>query len=107
MPFPASTQRGERIKVRLLDGRGDQVTTLRAAAALVPAGAEIGLFGNADRFDYEASVVEYYDVNRQADAERLAYAVGASGAKFRESAQETVDVTVIVGRAFTSNGFGR
>lgn len=103
VPFPAAASPGDRIKVRLLDGRGDRSLALGAAALLVPRGAEIGVFGNADRFDYARSVVEYYDVSRRGDAESLAAAMGSAEVILKEQVQESVDVTIIVGLDFSAN----
>ena len=100
VPFPAGAQPGDRIRVRLLDGVGNRATTLAAAAQLVPAGAEIALFGNASRYDYLATVVEYYDEHQRGAADTLAAALGVGRAQAVQAGQESVDVTVIIGRDF-------
>ena len=41
IPFPTSPEPGRRIRVRLLNGSGDEALTSEAARALVAAGAEI------------------------------------------------------------------
>jgi hypothetical protein len=102
VPFPTSARPGERVKVRLLDGLGDPARALDAASVLVPAGAEIAVYGNADRFDHESSSVEYYDAAQQANAEAMLAALGVGSVAFRETADASVDVTVIVGRDYRS-----
>jgi hypothetical protein len=104
VPFPRSGEPGDRIKVRLLDGLGDRQLALGASAVLVPAGAEVTLFGNADHFDYETTEVRYYNPARQADAAALAEALGAGEPVLQEDQTDTVDVTVIVGRDLGSGG---
>jgi hypothetical protein len=102
VPFPTSAHPGDRARVRLLDGVGDAARTLDAAALLVPAGAEITVYGNADRFDYAESVVEYFDVAQLANAQAMVTALGVGSVAFRERADASVDVTVIVGRDYRS-----
>ena len=104
VPFPRSGEPGDRVKVRLLDGLGDQQLALGASAVLVPAGSEVTLFGNADRFDYEATEVRYYNPARQPQAAALAEALGAGEPILQEDQTDTVDVTVIVGRDFGAGG---
>jgi hypothetical protein len=98
VPFPASAQPGDRVRVRLLDGLGDAGQALNVATLLVPAGAEISVFGNADRFDYSQSVVEYYDPAQRANAEVMASVLGLASATYNSSGDTSVDVNVIVGR---------
>jgi hypothetical protein len=100
VPFPSSGDPGDRVKVRLLDGRGDRAGALSAASALVPAGAAVTVFGNADRFTYDKTEVRYYNPARQNGARAMATAMGAGEPILQENQTDTVDVTVIVGRDF-------
>jgi hypothetical protein len=100
VPFPSAGQPGDRVKVRLLDGTGTQANALAAATLLVPAGAEVAIFGNAESFDHATTVVRYYDPAHRAGAEALATALGVGAPELQESQTDTVDVTVIVGRDF-------
>lgn len=102
VPFPSAGQPGDRVKVRLLDGTGDRVHALDAASVLVPAGAEIAIFGNAERFDHDTTVVRYYNPAHRAAAESMATALGVGTPELQEDQTDTVDVTVIVGRDFTA-----
>jgi hypothetical protein len=104
VPFPSSGQPGDRVKVRLLDGTGDRARSLAAAALLVPAGAEIAIFGTAEQLDHATTVVRYYNPARRAGAEALAAALGSAGPELQETQTDTVDVTVIVGRDFEGAG---
>jgi len=104
VPFPSAGVPGDRVKVRLLDGTGDRAQALTAASALVPAGAEIAIFGNAERFDHDTTVVRYYNPAHRAGAEALATALGVGPPELQEDQTDTVDVTVIVGRDFTAGG---
>ena len=98
VPFPTSAQPGDRVRVRLLNGLGDQGQALNVATLLVPAGAEITVFGNADRFDHATTRVEYYDPAQQANAEVLAAVLGLASATYSQTGETAVDVSVIVGR---------
>jgi hypothetical protein len=104
VPFPAAGDAGDRLKVRLLDGRGDRPGALAAAAVLVPAGAAVTVFGNADRFTYDKTEVRYYNSARQNGARAMAKAMGAGEPILQENQTDTVDVTVIVGRDFAPVG---
>ena len=104
VPFPSAGVPGDRVKVRLLDGTGDRAQALGAASVLVPAGAEIAIFGNAERFDHDTTVVRYYNAAHRAGAEALATALGVGPPELQEDQTDTVDVTVIVGRDFTAGG---
>lgn len=97
VPFPTSAQPGDRVRVRLLNGLGDPGQALNVASILVPAGAEITVFGNADRFDHATSTVLYYDPAQQANAEVLASVLGLASASYSQTGETAVDVTVIVG----------
>lgn len=104
VPFPSAGDTGDRLKVRLLDGRGDRPGALAAAAVLVPAGAAVTVFGNADRFTYDKTEVRYYNSARQNGARAMATAMGAGEPILQENQTDTVDVTVIVGRDFAPVG---
>jgi hypothetical protein len=97
VPFPTSARPGDRVRVRLLNGNGDAAATLALSARLVPAGAEIVVFGNADRFDLATTEVEYYVESERVDAEAMAAALGVASARFNPVGDATVDVGVIVG----------
>ncbi len=104
VPFPSAARPGDRIRVRLLNGIGDQTGALAASAKLVPAGAEITVFGNADRFDYANTMVEFFDETQRNHAVTLAVALGVASPVFNPIADGTVDVSVIVGKDFSSPG---
>jgi len=101
VPFPTSGLPGDRVKVRLLDGRADQAATLSAAVALVPAGAEVTVLGNADRFDYTATVLRYHDPELEPAVQGLAVAMGVGRIELDNQVEPgSVDVTVVVGQDF-------
>ena len=97
VPFPTSARPGDRVRVRLLNGNGDAAATLELSGRLVPAGAEIVVFGNAGRFDIATTEVEYYVESERADAEAMAAVLGVASARFNPVGDATVDVGVIVG----------
>jgi len=79
---------------------------LAAATLLVPAGAEVAIFGNAESFDHATTVVRYYNPAQRAGAEAMVAALGVGAPELQESQTDTVDVTVIVGRDFEAGGAG-
>lgn len=97
VPFPASGVPGDRARVRLLDGSGSRTGALGTAAVLVPAGAEISIFGNADRFDYARTEVRYHEPARQPQAAALAAVLGTDQVILEPREQEPVDVTIVIG----------
>lgn len=104
VPFPSAARPGDRVRVRLLDGVGDQPAALSVSAKLVPAGAEITVFGNADRFDYDKTTVEFFDEAQRSHATTMAAALGVTSAMFNPTGDATVDVSVIVGRDLAGTG---
>jgi len=98
VPFPTSAQPGDRVRVRLLDGLGDPGQAINLASVLVPAGAEIIVFGNADNFAYTTTVVEYFDQAQAENAQAMAAALGLTSATFNSSGDGSVDVSITVGR---------
>lgn len=104
VPFPASAQPGQRVRVRLLDGLGDPTQALNVSTLLVPAGAEIAVFGNADRFDYATSSVEYFDQAQEGNAQALASVLGVASVTLNPAGDASVDVSVVVGRDLAQPG---
>lgn len=107
VPFPSAGIPGDRVRARLLNGSGDQVGTLETATVLVPAGAEISIFGNADHFDYARTEVRYHDAARQPQAAALAAALGTDQVILDAREQEPVDVTIIIGADLAPSGVGQ
>ncbi len=97
VPFPTSAQPGDRVRVRLLDGIGDSGQVINLASVLVPVGAEITVFGNADNFGYAATVVEYFDQAQSENAQTMATALGLASATFSPAGDASVDVSITVG----------
>jgi hypothetical protein len=97
VPFPTAPHPGGRTRVRLLDGTGDASHVLSAAPLIVPAGSEVVVVGNADRFDYGATEIRYHDPVLKGAAERLRDALGAG--RIVDDARQTdaFDVTIVLG----------
>lgn len=100
LPFAAAPEGGERASVRILNGTADPGLAQAVTQVLVPAGAEITVIGNADRFDYERTQVVFYDQAHEAVAERLQAALGVGEVVFSRVPNDAVDVTVVVGGDF-------
>lgn len=97
IPLPVGVGR---LRARVLDGTGTQGIAVEAARAIVPAGAEIAIVGNAERFGREETVVQYYDPAEREQAQRLLDALGVGRLVLRENVTDTVDATVIIGSDF-------
>ena len=99
IPFPASPAPGVRTSVRVLDGVGADELISRAARAVVEAGGQVVVVGNAERFDAEAPTRVIYVEDEAADAaSALADALGAEVEQIESSGSDPVyDVTVVVG----------
>jgi hypothetical protein len=105
VPFPVAPEPGRRIRVRLLNGTPDPTLTQAAAPALVEAGAEITIVGNAPSFDVAHTMVAYAGRARIAAAGWLAAKAGidriedvsVGGEAPLPSPDDEIDVTVILG----------
>ncbi|CAN5663070.1 hypothetical protein BH20ACT2_BH20ACT2_11740 [soil metagenome] len=106
VPFPTAPVPGGRVRTRLLSGVEGSGPPEELAEPLVLAGAEISVIGNAGRFGAGSTVVEYYSVTREDEAERLVEALGAGEAVFVEGSGDSLDVTVVVGRDLLDEGPG-
>jgi hypothetical protein len=104
VPFPTSPEAGTRVRVRLLNGTGDEALTTDAARALVVADAEIVIVGNAPSFDVDRTTIDYSGPDRRPLAQWL-QARGGIG-RLREipaggenllASDDEIDVTVILG----------
>ncbi len=97
VPFPTASHPGARTRVRLLDGTGDAQHVITAAPLIVPAGSEIVVVGNADRFDYEATEIRYHDPLQKAAAEALRAALGTGRVIDDARQTDAFDVTIVLG----------
>ena len=70
---------GGRVRVRLLDGRGDPDHVLPAAPLIVPADSEIVVVGNADAFDYQTTEIRYHHPTVRAGRPRRSGTPSAPG----------------------------
>lgn len=97
IPFPTASRPGARVRVRLLDGTGDPQHVLTTAPLIAPAGAQIVVVGNADRFDYGVTEIRYHDPTRKAAAEALREALGAGSVVDDPRPTDAFDVTIVLG----------
>jgi hypothetical protein len=105
VPSPVAPAPGRRIRVRLLNGTSDPSLTQAAAPALVEAGAEITIVGNAPSFDVAHTTVAYAGRERIGAAGWLAAMSGidriedvsVGGDAPLPSPDDEIDVTVILG----------
>jgi hypothetical protein len=98
VPYPRGHEAGARTRVRLLDGTGLGDPALRAAPLIVPAGAEIVILGNAERFQSpRVTEVRYHDAVHEDDARRLAGALGVGEVVEDVRQVDSFDVTIVLG----------
>jgi hypothetical protein len=96
VPYPTAGSAGGRIRVRLLDGTGDGGHVQAVAPLLVPAGVQIVVVGNADRFDYQESEVRYHTPVVEAAAGDLVDALQAGRVVDDPRQTDAFDVTIVL-----------
>ena len=89
---------GERTRVEVLNGNGGVLATRKVAETLIRRGFRVIITDNADRFDYETTLViaQGRDNRSEADRARLALGVGDLQLELR-APSGVVDVSIIVG----------
>ena len=105
VPFPTAPGPGTRISVRLLNGTGDADLTTTAVRALVAAGAQVTIVGNAPSFDVATTAIVYSGANKRLLAEYLGALasiadieeVSGGDDTLASSSDDEIDVTVILG----------
>ncbi len=89
--------RGERVRVELLNGTGAVGVTGLVASQIVPAGGEVVLTGNVPGFGIDDTVVVYYREADRGAAEHLLTVLGTGSLAIADQPLGVVDVTVIIG----------
>jgi hypothetical protein len=102
IPFPTGDQPGDRVRVRVLDGVGIPGLTTAAAKALVPAGAEVAIIGNADHFGYASTEVLAVGDGAQAGAAAMQQALGVGTVSPSDVLDDVVEVTIVLGSDFAT-----
>jgi hypothetical protein len=102
VPFPTGTDEHPRIKVRLLDGVGDNHVVGFAAGIVVPAGAEVDIIGNGDHFGYDTTIVRYNADEDAAAAQHLRDALGIGTVVQGQQLDDAAQVTIVLGRDFAA-----
>lgn len=97
VPFPEATSPGARITLRVLDGTGTPGAAFAVGEELARTNGEIRSIGNGPAFDYVGTQIIYYDPAHRDSAESVAEALDAGSVELRESPDEVVMVTVILG----------
>ncbi len=94
-PPPAAP--GERIRVEVLNGGGQEGAARRATERLRDAGFDVVLTGNADTFGQDSSVV-FDRIGRPDWARAVAEALGIRNVEVHPDTNLYVDVSVVLGR---------
>ncbi|MFL6207204.1 MAG: LytR C-terminal domain-containing protein [Acidimicrobiales bacterium] len=97
IPFPVAGEPVGRVRVRLLDGTGDDEHVQRAAPLVIPADAEIVLVGNADRLDHDETEIRYHNPLAKAAATNLQASLGAGRVIDDPRQTDAFDVTIVLG----------
>ena len=105
IPYPQEPTPGSRIRVRLLNGTGEEDLAIHAAAPLVAANAEIAVTGNATSFQEPQTRLVYATPQQREVAEQLQAALGIGVVEEEQSDEgippteegDRIDVTVILG----------
>ena len=103
VPFPRSTEPGERPTVEVLDGTGTSGAALAIARRLAAGDAEIRAIGNGSSFDYVGTQILYYDPAQKDAAEAVQESLGGGTIELRENPDEVVSLTVILGTDVVGN----
>jgi hypothetical protein len=97
IPFPASPTPGARPTVRVLDGTGRLGHGLVAARNLALDGGQITIIGNAASFREPQTEFIVANASQRAAAQRLRDAFGVGTVVVNPNADDSVDVTVVLG----------
>jgi hypothetical protein len=104
--LPDAPAPDHRVAAQVLNGTGVPGTVQALVSPLVQAGARVVLTGNADRFDYTATQIVYFDDAHAVDARRLRDALGVGQVVRGQIRSGVVDITVVVGSDFRSSTRG-
>ena len=101
--FPAAVRGGSAVRprIQILNGTG-AVGLADAVRNKLGAGFDVRLTGNAATFDHQTTEVVFYDRDEQDAAERVRAALGVGELVFSRRPLDVVDVTIIVGRDFST-----
>lgn len=100
-PAEAGSVAGARPRVQILNGTG-AVGLADAVRNKLGAGFDVRLTGNAATFDREKTEVVFYDRDQRPAAERVRSALGVGELVFSRRPLDVVDVTIIVGKDFST-----
>ena len=101
VPFAVGTG-GERTSMRILDGVDEADIEFVAADRVVPLGVSLQRIGNARTYDYQETVIIYYDPEMEERAEELRDALGVGVTELRANPTSEMDVTIVVGADFVA-----
>jgi LytR cell envelope-related transcriptional attenuator len=97
IPFPTAVGGGSRPHIRVLDGTGRLGHGLAAAHNLALAGAQIDAIGNASSFRIAHTQFTVTSERERAEAQKLRNALGVGTVVVDPGADDSVDVTVVLG----------
>ncbi len=97
IPFPTAAPPGSRPRTRVLDGTGQLDHGLVAAHNLAVAGAQIDSIGNAESFHDAHTEFIVANEGERAAAQKLRDAFGVGVVVVNGSADDSIDLTVVLG----------
>lgn len=101
-PSAAATAGVPRPRIQILNGTG-AVGLAEAVRNKLGAGFDVRLTTNAATFDHATTEVVYYDRAKEAMAKRVRDALGVGTLVFSRNPLDVVDVTIIVGKDFSTS----
>lgn len=101
VPFAVGTG-GDRVSMRVLDGVDEANIEFVAAERVVPLGISLQRIGNARSYDYQETVIIYYDADMAEQAEEIRDALGVGVVELRANPTAEMDVTIVVGADFVA-----
>lgn len=101
VPFAVGTG-GDRVSMRVLDGVDETDIEFVAAERMVPLGISLQRIGNARSYDYEETIIIYYDEDMAERADDVREALGVGRVELRANPTSEMDLTVVVGADFVA-----
>ena len=98
VPYPVGAIPGDRLTVRVLNGTGPRAIPQSIMQRLVFGGGQIDVLGNASTYGATVTTLTYWDTASAKKAKALAKSLGNVKVVYSPNADQTTDVTVVIGR---------
>ena len=98
VPYPVGSIPGDRLTVRVLNGTGPKAIPQSIMQRLVFGGGQIDILGNASTYGANVTTLTYWDRASAKKARALAKSLGDVKVVYSPNADQTTDVTVVIGQ---------